>query len=63
MICPSPLTEPMEPQMLTALEIYLSTAPLTEVLTYVGLGILAVGLGPFAPAFIIQHVAAVRGAR
>lgn len=49
--------------MLTAFEIYLSTAPLPEVLTYVGLGILTVGLGPFAPAFIAQHVTAVRGAR
>lgn len=49
--------------MLTALDLYLSTAPLPEVLTYVGLGILTVGLGPFAPAFIAQHVAAVRGAR
>ncbi|MGU3467554.1 hypothetical protein ACLBXO_22160 [Methylobacterium sp. C33D] len=49
--------------MLTALDLYLSTAPLPELLTYVGLAMLAVGLGSFVPAFIAQHVAAVRGAR
>lgn len=48
---------------LSALDLYLSTAPLAELLTYVSLAILAVGLGPFVPAVIVQHVAAVRGAR
>jgi len=46
-----------------ALDLYLSTAPLPEVLTYVGLAMLVLGLGPFAPGLIVDHVAAYRAAR
>lgn len=49
--------------MLAALDAYLSTAPLPELLTYVGLAILTVGLGPFVPAFVADHVVAARRAR
>lgn len=49
--------------MLNAIDLYLSTAPAAALVAYAALGIIAVGLGPFVPAVIVQHVAAVRGAR
>jgi len=49
--------------MLTALDLYLSTAPLPEVMTYVGLAMLTIGLGPFVPGVVADHVAAYRAAR
>lgn len=49
--------------MLTALDLYLSTAPLSEALTYVGLAILTIGFGPFVPGVLADHVAAYRAAR
>lgn len=53
----------MEPTVFQALDLYLSTVPAPALVAYAFLGIVAVGLGPFAPAFIAQHVAAVRSAR
>lgn len=49
--------------MLTALDLYLSTASAPALVVYATLGIISVGLGPFVPAVIVQHVAAARGAR
>lgn len=46
--------------MFSALDLYLSTAPLPELLAYVGLSIIAVGLGPFAVVTVIEHVVAAR---
>ncbi len=45
----------------SALDLYLSAAPLAELLTYVSLAILAVGLGPFVPGLVADHVSAARG--
>ena len=53
----------MEPQMLTAYLDNLQHASATVAVAHCLLGALTVGLGPFLPGFIIQHVAAVRGAR
>jgi hypothetical protein len=49
--------------MLEALDLYLSTAPLGELLTVVGLAFIEIGWGPFVPGHIADHVAAVRGGR
>ncbi|MGU3387234.1 hypothetical protein ACLBYG_22180 [Methylobacterium sp. D53M] len=49
--------------MREAIDLYLATAPLGEVLTYVGLGILAVGFGPFVPGHVAEHIAAYRASR
>ncbi|MBN4095609.1 hypothetical protein [Methylobacterium sp. OT2] len=62
-VSPSPLTEPMELLMLTAYLDNLQHASATVVVAHCLLGSLTLGLAPFVPAFIAQHVAAVRGAR
>ncbi|MDE3749435.1 hypothetical protein [Methylobacterium radiotolerans] len=49
--------------MLTAYLDNLQHASATVVVAHCLLASFAVGFGPFVPAFIIQHVAAVRGAR
>lgn len=49
--------------MLTTLDLYLATAPLPEVVTYVGLAMLTIGFGPFVPGAIADHVRAYRAAR
>jgi hypothetical protein len=63
MIAPSPLTEPMEPQMLTAYLDNLQHASATTAVAHCLLASFTIGIAPFVPGFIIQHVAAVRGAR
>jgi hypothetical protein len=62
-ISPSPLTEPMEPKMLTAYLDQLQDASATAQLVHCLLGALAIGLGPFVPGVIADHVAAYRAAR
>jgi hypothetical protein len=42
--------------MLTALDLYLSTASCTEMVAYATLGAITIGLGPFAVANLIDHV-------
>lgn len=59
-ICPSPPDEPMEPQMLTAYLDNLQHTSATVQIAHCLLGSLTIGLAPFVPAFIAQHVAAVR---
>ena len=49
--------------MLTAYLDNLQHASATVVVAHCLLASLTIGLGPFVPAVIIQHVAAVRGAR
>lgn len=49
--------------MLTAYLDNLQHASATTAVAHCLLGSLIIGLGPIVPGFIIQHVAAVRGAR
>lgn len=42
--------------MLTALDLYLSTASCTEMVAYATLGAITIGLGPFAVANLIDHI-------
>lgn len=49
--------------MLTAYFDNLQHASTTVVVAHCLLGSLSIGLAPFVPAFIAQHMAAVRGAR
>jgi hypothetical protein len=53
----------MEPQMLTAYFDNLQYASATVVVAHCLLASFAIGFAPFVPAFIAQHVAAVRDAR
>ncbi|MGU3661079.1 hypothetical protein [Methylobacterium fujisawaense] len=48
--------------MLTNLDLYLATASCTELVVYASLGIITVGLGPFLPAWIAEHLTAARRA-
>jgi hypothetical protein len=44
--------------MFSALDLYLASLPLPALLAYTVLAFLAVGLGPFAVATVVEHVAA-----
>ncbi|MCJ2085525.1 hypothetical protein MKK88_05885 [Methylobacterium sp. E-005] len=45
---------------LAAIDLYLATAPLPVAVTFITLGMLTIGLGPFVPVWIAEHVAAAR---
>lgn len=46
--------------MLTALDLYLSTAPLAELATHGVLALLALGLAPFAVGNAVDHALVAR---
>lgn len=46
--------------ILTSIDLYLATAPLPVAAGVIGLGMLTIGLGPFLPVWIADHIAAVR---
>jgi hypothetical protein len=61
-ISPSPLTEPMEPPMLNALDLYLatSTASATQMVGYATAGIACIGAFIWGGGSLVDHVLVAR---